>query len=244
MNANDETGAGGLATYCTLFAADLDWQDAARRRFARVEAGKLEPRVRELIFVAGYLLNRYGEAARQHQLRARAHGATDDDFRLLLKILEFYRGLRGFQDAQKLVSFWRSGVFPEIKPPLSGTTDEIYRGITASRGYIANGFRVNGADGEWLRLYLQRSDAIKRSPRTIDERAVQLLSMAITLKNHGYSDNWNDGCIQVHEDKARALGAGSEEVLEVVQIMELCDSMTTAWEGATLLDIAPAAAGA
>ena len=73
---------------------------------------------------------------------------------------------------------------------------------------------------------------------------MQLLSLAITMKNHGYSNNWNDGCIQVHEDKARALGAGAEEVLEVVQILELCDSMTTAWEGATLLDIQPGAGGA
>ncbi|MBK7471621.1 MAG: hypothetical protein IPI73_14390 [Betaproteobacteria bacterium] len=243
MNANDETGAGGLAAL--PHAVRRRPRLAGRRasaRFARVEAGDLEPRVRELVFVAGYPLNRYGEAARASAAGPRTAPPTTTSG-LLLKILEFYRGLRGFQDAQKLVSFWRSGVLPEIKPPLAGTTDEIYRGITASRGYIANGFRVNGADGEWLRLYLQRSDAIKRSPRTIDERAVQLLSMAITLKNHGYSDNWNDGCIQVHETR-RARGAGSAEVLEVVQIMELCDSMTTAWEGATLLDLAPAAAGA
>ncbi|MCC7348512.1 MAG: hypothetical protein IT538_14055, partial [Variibacter sp.] len=125
-----------------------------------------------------------------------------------------------------------------------GSVDEIFQGIVESRKYIANGFRVYSADGEWLRLYLQRSDAIRRSPRSIDERLVQLLSMAITLKNHGSSDNWNDGCIQVHEDRTRALGSSAEEILEVVQIMELCDSMTTAWEGLTLLDIGAGASPA
>ena len=120
MNA-DQTSAGAESPYYTLFANDPDWLDAARQRFARLEEGRLESKVRELVFVIGYLLNRYGPAARQHQQRARAHGATDDDFRLILKILDFYRGLRGFQDAQKLVSIWRSGVFPELKPPKSGT---------------------------------------------------------------------------------------------------------------------------
>jgi len=128
-------------------------------------------------------------------------------------------------------------LFPEVKPPRQGTLAEIYQKIIETRKYIANGFRVYSADGEWLKLYLQRSDAIKLSPRSIDERGVQLLSMAITLKNHGYSANFNDGCIEVHENKTRALGTSEAEVLEVVQIMELCDSMTTAWEGAELLGL-------
>ena len=129
-------------------------------------------------------------------------------------------------------------MFPEIKPPGDGKTDEIFAEIIATRKYIANGFRVYGADGEWLRLYLQRSNAIKQSPTTLDEREIQILSLAVTLKNHGYSDNFNDGCIEVHELKAKALGAGNEETLEIVQIMELCDSMTTAWEGRTMLELA------
>lgn len=224
-------------TYLAAFRDDPDWVDAARARLARIEAGKLAPRLRELVFVTCYLINRYPEATRLHKQRAQLHGATADDFRLILKILDFYRGLRVFQDAQKVLSFWRSGVFPIVKPAEHGSIDEIFQSVMETRKYIANGFRVYSADGEWLRLYLRRSDAIRRSPRTIDDGAVQLLSMAITLKNHRYSGNWNDGCIEVHEDKARGLGASAEEVLEVVQIMELCDSMTTAWEGLALLEL-------
>jgi alkylhydroperoxidase/carboxymuconolactone decarboxylase family protein YurZ len=234
----DDPLAGPGSPFCALFADDAAWLDAARKRFERIASGRLDPKLRELCFVVGYLLNRYAQAARFHQRRARAHGATGDDFRLIVKILDFYRGLRGFQDAQKLLSIWRSGVFPQVKPPLDGTIDAILRGIEQSRGYVANGFRVYAADGEWLRLYLQRSDAIRNARRSLDDRGVQLLSMAITLKNHGYSGNWNDGCIEVHEAKTRALGTGSDEVLEVVQILELCDSMTTAWEAASLLDCA------
>jgi alkylhydroperoxidase/carboxymuconolactone decarboxylase family protein YurZ len=208
-----------------------------RQRLAIIESGTLGAKVRELIFVIGYLLNGYGEAARYHKARALAAGASQDDLRLILKILDFYRGLRGFQDAQMLLGLWRSGVFPEVKPPRNGSTDEIFRQIVESRKYIANGFRVYASDGEWLRLYLRRSDAIKASAKTVDERIVQLLSMAITLKNHGYSDNWNDGCIEVHEAKTRSLGTTDAEILEVVQIMELCDSMTTAWQGRNLLDL-------
>jgi len=224
-------------TYLAVFKGEPIWLDAMRERFARVEEGQLAPKLRELVFVAGYVINRYAAAAQHHRQRALAAGATDDDLRLVLKILDFYRGLRGFQDAQKLLGLWRSGLFPEVKPPRQGTLAEIYQKIIETRKYIANGFRVYSADGEWLKLYLQRSDAIKLSPRSIDERGVQLLSMAITLKNHGYSANFNDGCIEVHENKTRALGTSEAEVLEVVQIMELCDSMTTAWEGAELLGL-------
>jgi alkylhydroperoxidase/carboxymuconolactone decarboxylase family protein YurZ len=226
-----------VATYLEVFAGDAQWLDAMRGRIARVEAGKLEPKMRELVFVTGYLIERHGDAARYHQERARAFGATDDDLRLLLRILDFYRGLRGFQDAQKLVSLWRSGNFPEVKPATAGSVHDTFREIVRTRKYVANGFRVYGADGEWLRLYLKRSDAIRQAPRTLDERLVQLLSLAITLKNHGYSNNWNDGCIQVHEDKSRALGTTDEEVLEVVQIFEICHSITTAWEGARFLGL-------
>ncbi len=225
------------AVYRAVFANDPAWLDAFDRRLARVAAGQLDAKSRELVFVVGFLLNRYPEAAQSHQRKARLAGATDDDFRLLLKILDFYRGLRGHQDAQKLLGFWKTGLFPELKPPLKGTIAEIFQEIIESRKYIANGFRVYGADGEWLRLYLQRSDAIKQSPRTFDERTVQILSLAITLKNHGYSDNCNDGCIEVHENKAKALGAGNQEILEIVHIMELCDSMTTAWENRAALGL-------
>lgn len=222
--------------YVDLYADDAAWLDAIRRRFERIEGGQLEPKIRELVFVAGYLVNRHGEAARIHQARARAAGATDDDIRLLLKILDFYRGLCGFQDAQSLVSFWRSGVFPEIKPAETGSVADTFAEVVRSRGYVANGFRVYAADGEWLRIYLARSDAIRAARHTLDERGVQLLSFALTLKNHRYSGNFNDGCIHVHEDRARAKGAGAEEILEIVQILELCESVTTAWEGRTLLD--------
>lgn len=61
--------------------------------------------------------------------------------------------------------------------------------------------------------------------------------MAITLMNHRYSGNWNDGCIGVHEAKARSLGASAREVLEVVQILELCESERTAWEATQALDL-------
>lgn len=228
-------------TYLAVFAGEPNWLDAMRQRFAHIEAGQLQPKLRELVFVTGYMLNRYGDATRYHSQRALAAGASKDDLRLVLKILDFYRGLRGFQDAQKLLSLWRSGVFPEVKPPKSGSLADIFRKILETRKYIANGFRVYAADGEWLRLYLQRSDAIKLAPRTLDERGVQLISLAITLKNHGYSDNWNDGCIEVHENKTKALGSSDAEILEVVQILELCDSMTTAWEGRTLLGLDDAA---
>lgn len=225
------------ASYLEVFAGDVDWLDALRARIGRIEAGKLEPRMRELVFVTGYLIARHGEAARWHQERARGFGASDDDFRLLLRILDFYRGLQGFQHAQKLVSLWRTGNFPEVKPPAAGSVAETFAEIVQTRKYIANGLRVYSADGEWLRLYLKRSDAIRKAPRTLDERLVQLLSMAVTLENHGYSGNWNDGCIQVHEDKSRALGTSEEEVLEVVQILEICHSVTTAWEGARCLGL-------
>ncbi|MBK8324475.1 MAG: hypothetical protein IPL06_17620 [Betaproteobacteria bacterium] len=66
---------------------------------------------------------------------------------------------------------------------------------------------------------------------------MQLLSMAITLENHGYSGNWNDGCVQVHEDKSRSLGTTQDEVLEVVQVLEICHSVATAWEGARYLGL-------
>ena len=226
-----------VTAYLEVFAGDPEWLDALRRRIARIQAGRLQPKVRELVFVTGYLIERHRDAVRYHQERARQAGATDDDFRLLLRILDFYRGLRGFQDAQKLLSFWRTGNFPEIKPAAEGSLQDAFREIVRTRKYVANGFRVYSADAEWMRLYLQRSDAIRQAPRTLDERLVQLLSMAITLKNHGYSNNWNDGCIQVHEDKSRALGTTDEEVLEVVQIFELCNSVTTAWEGSQLLEL-------
>jgi alkylhydroperoxidase/carboxymuconolactone decarboxylase family protein YurZ len=237
--ANRETGCSMSPedVYRSVYAEDAEWCETLRQRLTIIENGTLGAKVRELIFVVGYFLNGYGEAARYHKARALAVGASEDDLRLILKILDFYRGLRGFQDAQMLLALWRSGVFPQIKPPHTGSTDEIFHQIVDSRKYIANGFRVYSADGEWLRLYLRRSDAIKTSAKTIDERIVQLLSMAITLKNHGYSDNWNDGCIEVHEAKTRSLGTTDAEIVEVVQIMELCDSMTTAWQGRNLLDL-------
>ncbi|MBX3513853.1 MAG: carboxymuconolactone decarboxylase family protein [Xanthobacteraceae bacterium] len=225
------------ATYAEQFRSDPDWMDAFDNRMKRLESGELDKKSRELVFVVGHLINNYGEAAKYHQQRARRAGANDDDFRLILKILDFYRGLRIFQDAQKLVSIWRTGNFPELKAPVKGSTAEIYQKIIESRTYIANGFRVYGADGEWLKLYLQRSDAVKKSPKTLDERLVQLISMAITLKNHRYSNNWNDGCIQVHEDKSRALGTTPQQILEVVQILEICDSLFTAYQGQTLLEL-------
>lgn len=228
-----------IADYLRIFESDKDWIASLHARVARVEAGTLEPKMRELVYVVGYLIAKHTEAARWHQERARAEGATDDDFRLLLRILDFYRGLQGFQEAQKLLSLWRTGNFPEVKPPQDGSIADVFAHIVKTRKYIANGFRVYSADGEWLRLYLQRSDAIKRSPSTLDERRVQLLSMAITLENHGYSGNWNDGCIQAHEDKSRALGTTEAEVLEVVQVLEICHSVTTAWEGAACLGLAP-----
>lgn len=223
--------------YEQAYGSDPEWHQGLQRRLERLEGGKLDPKTRELAFVCGYLVQRNFECARYHQERSRAHGATTDDFRLLVKILDFYRGLRTFQDAQKLLSFWRTGIFPEFKPPVKGSVQEIFGEIVETRKYIANGFRVYSADGEWLRIYLARSDAIKRSPRTLDERAIQLLSMALTLANHRYSENCNDGCIQVHEDKARSLGASQDEILEIVQILEVCDSVTTAWEGSTLLGL-------
>ncbi len=225
------------AIYIEQFRNDPLWIDAFEKRMKRLEGGELDEKSRELVFLVGHLINHYGEAARYHQQRARLAGASDDDFRLILKILDFYRGLRIFQDAQKLVSIWRSGSFPELKAPNLGSTEEIYRKILETRAGIANGFRVYGADGEWLKLYLQRADAVKSSPKTLDERLVQLISMAITLKNHRYSDNWNDGCIQVHEDKSRALGTTPQQILEVVQILEMCDSLFTAYQGRTLLDL-------
>jgi alkylhydroperoxidase/carboxymuconolactone decarboxylase family protein YurZ len=231
-----------IAAYLEIYAGDEEWLDALRKRIARIEAGSLEPKIRELVYVTGYLVGRHGDAARHHQQRARGFGATDDDFRLLLRILDFYRGLRGFQDAQKLVSLWRTGNFPEVKPASEGTVQDTFREVVRTRKYIANGWRVYSADGDWLRLYLQRSDANRKAPRSLDERLVQLLSMAITLRNHRYSNNANDGCIQVHEDKSRALGTTEAEVLEVVQIFEICDSVTTAWEGATILGLGRAGA--
>lgn len=235
--ASASAAAAPLADYLRIFEGDPEWIANLRARIARLEAGALQPKMRELVYVAGYLIADHAEAVRWHQARAREAGATDDDFRLLLRILDFYRGLRGFQDAQKMVSLWRTGNFPEVKPPLEGSVDEVFAEIRRTRQYIANGFRVYSADGEWLRLYLARSDAIKRAPKTLDERQVQLLSMAITLENHGYSNNWNDGCVQVHEDKARALGTTQEEVLEVVQVLEVCHSVTTAWQGARCLGL-------
>lgn len=219
-----------LNMYSQVFGSDQAWTACLTGRIARLEAGVLDPKTRELVFVVGHLINSYGEAARYHQKRAEEAGATKDDFRLILKILDFYRGLRLFQDAQKLVSLWRTGNFPELKPPLEGSVQDIYAKIIESRKYVANGFRVYAADGEWLKLYLMRSDLIKSSPKSINEKLVQLISLAVTLKNHRFSNNWNDGCIQVHEDKSRNLGAGPEEILEVVQILEVCESIQTAKE--------------
>lgn len=223
--------------HLAIFANDEAWTDALKARMQRLDSGALAPRLRELVYLVGYLLGNHEDAARWHRERAREAGATDDDFRLLLRILDFYRGLRNFQDAQKLLGLWRSGNFPEVKAPNEGSTAEVYERILESRKYIANGFRVYGADGEWLKIYLERSDAIRRAPKTLDERQVQLLSMAITLANHGYSGNWNDGCIQVHEDKSRALGTTDAEVLEVVQILEVCQSVTTVSHGARVLGL-------
>lgn len=226
-----------IADALRVFETDKDWTANLEARIARLEGGTLEPRMRELVYVVGYLVAQHTEAVRWHRDRAKAAGATDDDFRLMLRILDFYRGLRGFQDAQKMVSLWRTGNFPEVKPPSEGTVADVFAHVVKTRKYVANGFRVYSADGEWLRLYLQRSDAIKRAPTTLDERRVQLLSMAITLENHGYSNNWNDGCVQVHEDKARALGTTEAEILEVVQILEVCHSVTTAWQGAKCMGL-------
>lgn len=221
----------------TAFGADDVWAELYRSRQDRVAKGVLDEKSRQLVFVAGHLVNRYPDAARRHQALARAAGATTADFRLIVKILDFYRGLRLFQDAQKVVSLWSSGNFPELLPPESGSHKDIYDEILRSRTYIANGFRVYAADGEWLRLYLSRSDAIKTSETTLDHKTIQLLSMAVTLMNHRYSGNWNDGCIGVHEAKARSLGASAREVLEVVQILELCESERTAWEATQALDL-------
>lgn len=229
--------ASPIADALRVFEADKDWTANLEARIARLEAGTLEPRMRELVYAVGYLIADHTDAVRWHRDRAKAAGATDDDFRLALRILDFYRGLRGFQDAQKMVSLWRTGNFPEVKPPDEGTIADVFAHVVKTRRYVANGFRVYSADGEWLRLYLQRSDAIKRSPTTLDERRVQLLSMAITLENHGYSNNWNDGCVQVHEDKSRALGTTEAEILEVVQILEVCHSVVTAWQGARRLGL-------
>lgn len=226
-----------IAAYVEQFGSDAVWLDAFQKRMARVESGLLDPKARELVFVIGHLINNFGEAVKYHQKRARALGASDHDFVLILKVLDFYRGLRIFQDAQKLLSFWRSGDYPELKAPEKGSTAEIYKKILETRGSVANGFRVYGSDGEWLKLYLQRADAVKSSVKTLDERLVQLISMTITLKNHRYSNNENDVCIQIHEGKARALGTPPQEIVEVVQILEICDSLLTAQQGRDLLGL-------
>ena len=225
------------AVHARVFGKDESWTSLYRAREKRVAQGLLDEKTRQLVFVAGHLVNRYPEAARRHQALARAAGATAADARVIVKILDFYRGLRLFQDAQKLVSLWSSGNFPELLPPDIGAHQDIYDEILRSRAYIANGFRVYAADGQWLRLYLARSDAIKASETTLDAKAIQILSMAITLMNHRYSGNWNDGCIAVHEAKARSLGASAREVLEVVQILELCESARTVWEASQALDL-------
>lgn len=225
------------AIHESVFGKDDAWSALYRAREERVSQGALDEKSRQLVFVAGHLVNRYPDAARRHQTLARVAGATTADFRLIVKILDFYRGLRLFQDAQKTVSLWSSGNFPELLPPDAGTHKDIYDEILRSRRYIANGFRVYAADGQWLRLYLSRSDAIKMSETTLDQKTIQLLSTAITLMNHRYSGNWNDGCIGVHEAKAYALGSSEREVLEVVQILELCESARTAWEASQTLDL-------
>jgi alkylhydroperoxidase/carboxymuconolactone decarboxylase family protein YurZ len=230
-----DQGNPAVTAYVEQFRSDAAWLDAFERRMTRVESGSLDPKARELVFVVGHLINNFGEAVKYHQERARLLGANDHDFTLILKVLDFYRGLRIFQDAQKLISFWHSGGYPELKAPETGSTAEIYQKILETRGGIANGFRVYGSDGEWLKLYLQRADAVKSSVKTLDERLVQLISMTITLKNHRYSNNENDVCIRIHEEKTRALGTTPQEIIEVVQILEICDSLLTAQQGRDLL---------
>jgi hypothetical protein len=201
MNANDETGAGGLAS--TLFAADLDWRTPRAASRASKQASS-NPGCASS-YSSRATCSTYGEAARQHQQRARA-AAPPTTTSGCAQDLEFYRGLRGFRTRR---NWSASGARACSDQRAIGTTDEIYRGVRPAAA-IANGFRVNGADGEWLRhiCSVRMRSSARRGPST---SAVQLLSMAITLKNHGYSDEL-ERRHQCTRQGARAR-AGSAEVL-------------------------------
>lgn len=223
-----------VAAYMEFYGDDPSWIQNMAERLKALEGGILTPKQRALVFTAGLLVVGETDAAREYAAKARAAGATDADLKLIARILEHYRGLRLMQDAQKIVTFWCEGHFPKIRETANDVVEEMLSDIEKSRGYIANGFRVYSADGNWLRLYIGRSDANKAYGHTLTPAEVQLLSFVITMRNHMYSANFNDGCILVHERLARKGGMDSRHILESLQILEVCDAMVTRRQAANL----------
>ncbi|MBK8324476.1 MAG: carboxymuconolactone decarboxylase family protein [Betaproteobacteria bacterium] len=155
-----------VADYLRVFADDPEWVDTLHARIARVEAGRLEPRLRELVYVVGYLLARHGEAARWHQQRARAHGASDDDLRLLLRILDLPgpEGLPGCPEAPEPLAHRQ---LPGGEAAAGG---HACRDIRRDRGHAqVRGQRLSGPfRGRRMAAPLpQAPDAIRNAPRSL-----------------------------------------------------------------------------
>lgn len=220
--------------YRALYADDAAWIAAWDARLARIAAGPLSARMKALVLAAGLLVAGDRAAAREYAGLARAAGASESDLRLLPRILEFYRGLKLFQDAQRVVTFWQEGHFPHLVEEEAGESAAILAGIENARGYLANGFRVYAVDGAWLKAYVARSAANRAYAQTLAFADVQLLSFAITLANHGFSGNFNDGCITVHERLARQTH-DDRAIVEVLQLLEVSLALATAREAAFFL---------
>ncbi len=226
--------SGAVAAYMAFYGDDPAWTANMSERLDALESGVLTPKQRALVFTVGLLIVGDEEAAREYAGKARAAGATDADLRFIARILEHYRGLRLMQDAQRIVTFWCEGHFPKLRESQGATIDEMLSEIEKSRGYVANGFRVYSADGNWLRLYIGRAEANKAYGHTLTPAEVQLISFVITMRNHMYSANFNDGCILVHERLARKGGMDSNHIIEALQILEVCDSLMTRRQASVL----------
>lgn len=216
-----------VAAYMAFYDDDPAWTRNMSERLQALEKGVLTPKLRAMVFTVGMLIVGEEDAAREYAGKARAAGATDADLKFIARILEHYRGLRLMQDAQRIVTFWSEGHFPKLREAEGATIDDMLAGIEKSRGYVANGFRVYAADGNWLRLYIGRAEANKAYDHTLTPAEVQLMSFVITMRNHMYSANFNDGCILVHERLARKGGMDSHHIIEALQILEVCDAMMT-----------------
>lgn len=220
--------------YMAFYSDDPAWTQNMTERLAALDAGVLTAKQRALVFAITMMIIGDLDGAGEYAAKARAAGATDADLKFMARILEHYRGLRVMQDAQKIVTFWSEGHFPKLRGGEDGAIEEMLAEIEQSRGYIANGFRVYAADGNWLRLYIGRAEANKAYGHTLTPAEVQLLSFVITMRNHMYSNNFNDGCILVHERLARKGGMESAHIIEALQVIEVCDALMTRKQAAAL----------
>lgn len=104
----------------------------------------------------------------------------------------------------------------------TGKVKEVFDDIKKHFGMVPNFFRVlAGHDADWLELNWWRWKKIMGEERAMDRKTKELIALAVsTVNDCAY-------CKAAHEAMARQMGASTEEVAEMRQVVELFASFNS-----------------